>query len=269
VVSPVTQQRSWTPNGYTWGVALLLTGLTETIHPLRPVLILLVELALLYTAGAQATGRLYGLARSFPGGASRLLFYALVFPGVALHECAHFAACLLSATKVARFRPFAPREGADGRVRLGYVSHERRPAPLQALIGLAPVAVNPLGILILTTLLTPLSPIDLTPANPAPLFATLYKALAATPAPVVVLWAYLCVSFALGSVPSREDLSSVPAAILAIALAVLLLARFGGTAGFDLLTALCTVAAFLAPLYALPTAVALAAFVLVAALSRP
>lgn len=268
MVSPATQRRSWTPNGYTWGVALLLTGLTETIHPLRPVLILLVELALLYTAGAQATGRFYGLARSFPGGASQFLFYALVFPGVALHECAHYAVCLLSATKVARFRPFAPREGADGRVRLGYVSHERRSAPLQALIGLAPVVVNPLGILALTALLTPLSPIDLTPANPAPLFATLYKALAATPAPVVVLWAYLCVSFALGSVPSREDLSSVPAALLAIGLAVLMLARFDGAAGLDLLTALCTVATYLAPLYALPAVIACAAFVVVSVPKR-
>jgi hypothetical protein len=74
-----------------------------------------------------------------------------------LHEGAHYLACLITGTKVVRFSPFSPQRSADGRLVLGYVRHERRALPIRAIIGLAPVILNPLGILFATALLRPLT----------------------------------------------------------------------------------------------------------------
>jgi hypothetical protein len=122
-------------------------------------LLFALELAILYTAGSYAMGRLIGISGFGVGGTilSRMVFYLLVFPGVVLHEGAHYLACLLTGTKVVRFAPFSPRTSADGRLLLGYVRHERRAFPIEAIIGLAPVLLNPLGLLLVTALLTPLS----------------------------------------------------------------------------------------------------------------
>ena len=107
------------------------------------------ELVVLYAAGSYAMGRLAGLLESRGGGAlGRAVFYLLVFPGVILHEGAHYLACLLTGTKVFRFAPFSPRSSADGRLVLGYVRHERRSLPIQAIIGIAPILLNPLGLLL-------------------------------------------------------------------------------------------------------------------------
>ncbi len=116
------------------------------------------ELVVLYAAGSYAMGRLtafWGLGGGIRPG--RLAFLLFVFPGVVLHEGAHYLACVLTGTRVSRFAPFAPRRSADGRLVLGYVRHERRAFPIAAIIGLAPVLLNPLGILLVTALLTPLT----------------------------------------------------------------------------------------------------------------
>src|ERR671921_211722 len=116
------------------------------------------ELVVLYAAGSYAMGRLVGLSEVRGGAAlGRAAFYLLVFPGVILHEGAHYLACLLTGTKVIRFAPFSPRRATDGRLVLGYVRHERRTFPIRAIIGLAPVILNPLGLLFTTALLTPLT----------------------------------------------------------------------------------------------------------------
>src|SRR5688500_20213852 len=99
--------------------------------------------------------RISGFGGSVMG---RVGFYLLVFPGVVLHEGTHYLACLLPRTKVTRFAPFSPgRRSNDGRLVLGYVRHERRALPVGALIGLAPILLNPLALLLVTALLTPLT----------------------------------------------------------------------------------------------------------------
>src|ERR671917_1268039 len=117
------------------------------------------ELAVLYAAGSYVMGRLMRISRFASSGSvmSRVGFYLLVFPGVVLHEGAHYLACLLTRTRVARFAPFSPGRTSDGRLVLGYVRHERRPYPIGAIIGLAPILLNPLGLLLVTALLTPLT----------------------------------------------------------------------------------------------------------------
>jgi hypothetical protein len=221
------------------------------------------ELMILYAAGSYAMGRLMALSGFGGGGIApgRLVFLALVLPGVVLHESAHYLACLLTGTKVSRFAAFSPRRSADGRLVLGYVCHERRGFLIRAIIGLAPVLLNPLGIVLVTALLTPLILSEVA----APSFATVTHRLAGgffadTPL-LATVWAYLSLSLALGSVPSREDLSSLPAVLLVFGGGVFLLGLLKiGSA--NIFSAIHDLAALATGLYALPAAVALVAALL-------
>jgi len=206
-------------------------------------------------------GRLMAIS-GFGGGLGRIAFFLLIFPGVVLHESAHYLACVLTGTKVSRFVAFSPRRSTDGRLVLGYVRHERRAFPIAALIGLAPVLLNPLGILLVTALLTPLTLAEVASPSPATLEKWAGGLLAQSP-PLAALWAYLSFSLALGGVPSREDLSSLPAVLLLFGAAVFCLALFGSG---SVLSAVQGLAALAAGLYALPAAVALAAALLAAIL---
>src|SRR5215204_97422 len=200
-------------------------GATESVIAGSPTLLFAVELTILYAAGSYVMGRLIRIS-GFAGSGNvlgHLAFYLLVFPGVVLHEGAHYLACLLTRTRVARFAPFSPGRTSDGRIVLGYVRHERRAFPIGAIIGLAPVLLNPLGLLLVTALLTPLTFEEV--ADPAG--GLLVREIFAGGFPIdlplqTVAWAYLSLSFALGSVPSREDLSGLP----------LLLLMFGGATFF-------------------------------------
>jgi hypothetical protein len=227
----------------------------------RILLVFGVELAILYAAGSYAMGRLVSLLGS-DSGLGRIAFFLLVFPGVVLHESAHYLACVLTGTRVSRFAAFSPRRSADGRLVLGYVRHERRAFPVAALIGLAPVLLNPLGILLVTALLSPLTLAEVADPSPMTLKNEAGALLAQSP-PLAALWAYLSFSLALGGVPSREDLSSLPAVLLVFGIAVLCLSPFG-SGGVP--SAVQGLAALAAGLYALPAAVALAAALLTAVL---
>ncbi len=222
-------------------------------------LLFALELTVLYAAGSYAMGRLIGIA-GFAGSGNafgRMAFYLLVFPGVVLHEGAHYLACILMRTRVARFAPFSPGRTSDGRLVLGYVRHERRPFPLGAIIGLAPILLNPLGLLLVTALLTPLTFQEV--ANPSVgvwlngIFAGGF--LADTPL-LAAIWAYLSLSFALGSVPSREDLASLPVLLVLFGGGILLvgLLRIGSES--VLTSAIYDLSALAAGLYALPATVA-------------
>ena len=216
------------------------------------------ELAVLYAAGSYAMARLMALSGLGCIGPGRLAFFLFVFPGVVLHESAHYVACVLTGTEVYRFAAFAPRPSTDGRLVLGYVRHERRAFPIAAIIGLAPILLNPLGILLVTALLTPLTLAEA--ANPSlPILGARYLDGFLTSSPwLAAVWAYLSLSLALGSVPSREDLSGLPAVLLVFGFGVLLLALFGAGSG-SVSVAIGDLAAAAAGLYALPAAVALLA----------
>jgi hypothetical protein len=224
-------------------------------------LLFAIELVVLYAAGSYAMGRLMGIS-GFGGGSvlGRVAFYLLVFPGVVLHECAHYLACLLTGTRVARFAPFSPGRTNDGRLVLGYVRHERRAFPVGAIIGLAPVLLNPLGLLVVTAVLTPITLQEV--ANPSVeivvdgIFASRF--LTDTPL-LAAFWAYLSLSLALGSVPSREDLSSLPVLLLIFGIGILLIWLLRAGSEGVLFSALHDLSALAAGLYALPAAVAVVA----------
>src|ERR671917_1759157 len=166
------------------------------------------ELAVLYAAGSYVMGRLMRISRFASSGSvmGRVGFYLLVFPGVVLHEGAHYLACVLTRTKVTRFAPFSPgRRSNDGRLVLGYIRHERRGFPVGAIIGLAPMLVNPLGLLLVTALLTPLTFQEVAKPSPGVVVEGIFASGFLTDTPLLaVVWVYLAFSFALGSVPSRE-----------------------------------------------------------------
>jgi hypothetical protein len=223
-------------------------------------LLFVVELTILYAAGYYVMGRLMRIS-GFGGNApGRMFFYLLVFPGVVLHEGAHYLACLLTGTRVTRFAPFSPQRSADRRLMLGYVRHERRAFPIGAIIGLAPILLNPLGILFVTALLTPLTFGEVASPSVEVMVEGIFASGFLVDSPLsATIWAYLSLSFALGSVPSREDLSSLPVLLLIFGGGVLLvgLPRIGSE---NMLSStiddLCTLAA---GLYALPATVAVVA----------
>ena len=219
-------------------------------------LVLAVELLVLYAAGSYAMGRLMGFAGS-EGVVGRLAFYLLLFPGVVLHEGAHYLACLLTGTKVVRFAPFSPQRATDSRLVLGYVRHERRAFPIRAIIGLAPVILNPLGLLFTTALLTPLTFRQVADPSVGIVVKGIFASGFPTGAPLqAAVWAYLSLSFALGSVPSREDLSGLPLLLAVLGVGILIVGSLRmGTEGV-LSSAAYDLSALAAGLYTLPAAVA-------------
>lgn len=241
-----------------------MTSATPTI---TPVVTATLMLAALYALGSYATSRLTLLLGC--GLTGRGVFYFLVAPGVVLHESAHLAACVVTRTPVSRFAPLSPRKLGDGRLMLGRVEHSRRTAIVEAFIGLAPMVVNPLGVAATTYLLTPLGAAEIFAAGPEPgsgpggtsgvreltlggLGVALQGAAAQGGGGGALLWAYLAGSFALGAVPSQEDLASVPAATAVVVLAGLVLAA----AGLEPLAAAGDLAGGLCRVYTLPAVVA-------------
>ena len=223
-------------------------------------LLFAIELTILYAAGYYAMGRLMRIS-GFGGSGSvlgRMAFYLLVFLGVVLHEGAHYLACLLTGTGVSRFAPFSPgRRSNGGRLMLGYVRHERRAFPIGAIIGLAPILLNPLGLLFVTALLTPLTFREAATPTVGVVVEGIFASGFLTDTPLLAaIWAYLSLSFALGSVPSREDLSGLPMVLLVFGGGILLvvLLRIGSES--VLYSAIDELSTLAAGLYALPATVA-------------
>jgi hypothetical protein len=223
-------------------------------------LLFAIELTILYAAGYYAMGRLTRIS-GFGGSGSvlgRMVFYLLVFPGVVLHEGAHFLACLLTGTSVSRFAPFSPgRRSNSGRLMLGYVRHERRAFPIGAIIGLAPILLNPLGLLFVTALLTPLTFREVAKPTVGVVVEGIFVSGFLTDAPLLAaIWAYLSLSFALGSVPSRKDLSGLPMVLLLFGGGILLvvLLRMGHESVLS--STIDDLSTLAAGLYALPATVA-------------
>jgi hypothetical protein len=231
-------------------------------------LLFAMELAVLYAAGSYVMGRLMRIS-GFGGSGSvmgRMGFYLLVFPGVVLHESTHYLACLLTRTKVTRFAPFSPgRRSNDGRLVLGYVRHERRALPVSALIGLAPILLNPLGLLLVTALLTPLTFREVANPSAGVLVEEIFTSGFLTDTPLLAaIWAYLSLSFALGSVPSREDLSSLPLLLVVFGGGILSIHLLGAGSERVLSPAIYDLSALAAGLYALPATVAVVAALTIA-----
>jgi len=129
--------------------------------------------------------------------------------------------------------------------------------------------VNPLGLLLVTALLTPLSIQEVARPSDGVVVEGIFASgfLSDTPL-LAAIWAYLSLSFALGSVPSREDLGSLPL-LLVVFGGVLLLINLLGTDSESVLSpAIYDLSALAAGLYALPAIVAVAAALTMALAGR-
>ncbi len=126
---------------------------------------------------------------------SRVLAYALAAPGTALHEAAHYLACVaLGVPITGRVRLFWPERTPGGDVVLGSVPHARTSALRQALISIAPLLIVPALLTIATALL--LAPHGLT---------ELPNAITEVPWWRAALWIYLSLSCAQAVFPSSGD----------------------------------------------------------------
>jgi hypothetical protein len=132
-----------------------------------------------------------------------------------------------------------------------------------------PIVINPIGVLVATVLLTPLTLTEAVSLQPEVFEERILLSgfLMENPG-VAAVWAYLIFSLALGSVPSRKDLSSLPAVLLLFALGVLALSFFREGTENALLLALADLSARAMGIYALPAAVAATAALLLALWSR-
>ena len=69
----------------------------------------------------------------------RTFYLLFMWPGVAVHELSHLAACLVTLTRVREVKLFAPRDERSGTLTLGWVTHDRPRSPvISTLIGSAP-----------------------------------------------------------------------------------------------------------------------------------
>jgi hypothetical protein len=85
---------------------------------------------------------------------------------------------------------------------------------------------------------------------------------------LAAIWAYLSLSLALGSVPSREDLSSLPLLLVVFGGGVILINLLGTGSESVLSQAIYDLSALAAGLYALPATVAVVAAITMALAGR-
>lgn len=217
------------------------------------------ELFCLYVLGRRLLDGLVGDAVR-AGRPRRWATWALLAPGVTLHEASHALVATALLGRVRRFVPFAPRPMRDGGVLLGEVRWEPSRLPVlggpvgRALVGLAPLVLVPAVVYAAGCALVPGVALGDAPHE-------LPVALAERPVDAgAVLWVFLALSASIGLLPSRIDHQDLPRALLVLAgLAIVWLVWRGGVDAADgerLLTDAATPAAFLAELLAVPATVA-------------
>ncbi|MEV4418881.1 hypothetical protein AB0L40_02760 [Patulibacter sp. NPDC049589] len=224
------------------------------------------ELLCVYVLGRRLLdGLVGGAARG--GRPRRWVTWALLAPGVALHEASHALAATALLGRVTSFVPFAPRPTPDGGVLLGEVRWRPSRLPVlggpvgRAVVGLAPLIVVPAVVYGAGCALVPGVAVGDAPRE-------LLRALAERPVGVgAVVWALVALSASIGLLPSKVDHQDLPKALLVLAVAagLWLLWRGGIDAGdgHRLLTDAAAPATFLAELLAAPAVVALVGGVVV------
>ncbi len=225
----------------------------RSVTRMSAVMLLTFELAMLYLLGSYAMSRLAALdsAEGWP----RTLFYVFVMPGVTLHETAHWIGCKITGSPVKNFVPFFPqKDEKTGSIRLGYVEHGSRGVLADALVGIFPMIINPIGVVLLTAWMSPMTLGEILRPEDGAMGLVAGLANFATQSPMMfILWLPFAFSFSLGSVLSNEDLVAVPAAS---AVLIVIAVGFSMLSDANLVEALEPVAKASNSVYLLPVAVA-------------
>jgi hypothetical protein len=223
------------------------------------------ELLCLYVLGRRLLDGLVGDAVR-AGRPRRWATWALLAPGVTLHEAAHALVATALLGRVTRFVPFAPKLARDGGVLLGEVRWHPSRLPVlggpvgRALVGIAPLVLVPAVVYAAGCALVPGVALgDLPHELPA--------ALAERPIDAgAIVWAFVALSASIGLLPSPVDHQDLPRALLVLAgVAVVWVVWRGGVDVADgerLLTDAALPATFLAELLAVPAVVATAGGIL-------
>jgi hypothetical protein len=155
-----------------------------------------------------------------------LLYSAVLFPGVALHEISHALAALLLGVRVRGFSLKAERQ-ASGVVRLGYVEVMRSDVVRTSLIGAAPfvtgmAALVAIGVYAfnLSGLASAFDQVDLESA-----VASLFGIFRAEDS---FLYIYAVFAIANGMMPSRSDTQAWPPVLIVIGLVFAAVFLIGG-----------------------------------------
>lgn len=223
------------------------------------------ELLCVYVLGRRLLDGLVGGAVR-AGRPRRWATWALLAPGVTLHEASHAAVATVLGGRVTRFVPFRPERTRDGGVLLGEVRWHPSRLPVlggpigRALVGLAPLVLVPAVVYAAGCALVPGVVLGDAPRE-------LPIALAERPVDVgAVLWVLVALSASIGLLPSPIDHQDLPKALALLAgLAVVWLLWRGGIDAADgerLLTDALPPATFLAELLAPPAVVAVVGGVL-------
>lgn len=131
--------------------------------------------------------------------AAVILYYILLLPGVALHECSHWLVATLLDVPTQSISLF-PHILKGGQVQLGSVNVRRSDAVRESLIGLAPLFTGAAAILLLARwrLAVNLPP----PLEMGAILRTLADSLRT---PDALLWLYLLFSVSNAMLPSESD----------------------------------------------------------------
>ncbi len=120
--------------------------------------------------------------------------------------------------------------------------------------------MNPVGLLFVTALLTPLTFQEVAKPSVGVLAEGILASGFLTDTPLLAaVWAYLSLSFALGSVPSREDLSGLPMMLLVFGGGIFLVVLLKMGSERVLSSAVYELSTLAAGLYAMPATVAVVA----------
>lgn len=158
-------------------------------------------------AGELASLRLFGdlvqgylMMLSQRGRFNKFLIYSTVAPGVILHELAHASVAVLSGAGLSKVSLFHPQFGENG-VTLGYVQPRYQPRLPggKIFLSLAPLALPPLVLYLLATLLLPNLALW---ATPQATFSSAFSHLSSLGS---LVWLFLFISMSLANFPSNED----------------------------------------------------------------
>lgn len=208
---------------------------------------------------------LYGLSgivnRIVLGRFGKTLYLLLMWPGVVVHELSHVVGCVLTRTRIREVHLFAPRDEGQGRMVLGFVTHDRPTNALSSsVIGGAPFFGGAAALWALTAFMMPavgrasaFTPAVASAATASAVVDALVGAgrryvdfvLAAGGgldwrAWQTYLFLYLAFAIAAHVAPSRPDLKNASAGVFA-ATAFLVLAAYAGRRWAPAFTAAATV----------------------------
>jgi hypothetical protein len=236
--------------------------------PWKPLLALIATLLPLLWVKRWITRRLQELSLRWgrDPDVALLLYFAIVFPGVVVHEVSHWLMAKLLGVRVRKLSLGPVRKGRSKRVSLGSVEVGSVDPVRASLIGLAPLLGGSAVILLIGNQVLGVDALAQATAG-QDMAAILAELRLLARVPDFWLWLYLMFAVSNAMLPSHSDMHAVRPVLIFLALAAAVLLIVGGipTIPQPVLDALSAIAGYLASAFGL-TLVTDAVFILFIAL---